>query len=392
MQDQTPATIRIVNDIAEIPADAWNALANPDQATFDPFLSHAFLKALEEAGTTGRRAGWLPYHLVLEGPDGAIAGVCPAYIKSHSQGEYVFDWSWADAYERAGGRYYPKLQVAVPFTPVPGRRLLAAPGPEQAANEARLADGIEALTEKLGLSSAHITFLTEQQWQRLGAMNYLQRTGKQYHFENDGYRTFDDFLATLSSRKRKNLRKERQAALSGDLEIEWVTGSDLTEAHWDAFYEFYIDTGSRKWGHPYLNREFFSLLGAAMPDHCLLVLVRRNGRYVAGALNMIGGECLYGRYWGCIEHHPFLHFEVCYYQAIDFAIARGLKRVEAGAGGDHKIARGYEPVATYSAHWIEDPGFRKAVARFLDDEREQMERLRSALATATPYRKADPES
>ncbi len=391
MQDHKPATIRVIHNITDVAHAEWDALANPASGTWNPFVSHAFLAALEEAGTTGRQAGWLPYHLILEDEAGTIAGACPAYIKTHSQGEYVFDWGWADAFERAGGRYYPKLQIAVPFSPVPGPRLLTGNGPSALTNELLLTEGIRALTSKLELSSAHITFPTEAQWQRLGEQGFLLRTGKQYHFYNQNYETFDDFLTTLASRKRKTLRKERAAAKEHGLRIDWLSGKDITESHWDTFYEFYCDTGSRKWGYPYLNRAFFSLLGNAMADSCLLILAHDGTRYVAGALNIIGGDCLYGRYWGAIEYHPFLHFEVCYYQAVDFAIANKLARVEAGAGGEHKIARGYEPVATYSAHWIADPGFRDAVSNFLDDERTHMARVRSALADATPYRKADPE-
>ena len=311
----------------------------------------------------------------------------PLYLKTHSQGEYVFDWSWADAYERAGGNYYPKLQLAVPFTPVPGPRLLARPGEGFEAREALLARGAVALVGKAGLSSAHITFLTEAECTRLSAHGYLLRTGKQYHWANQGFQTYDDFLATLASRKRKALRKEREAALSNGIEIEWIAGSDITEAHWDVFYAFYMDTGSRKWGQPYLNRRFFSELGAAMPEHCLLVMAKRGGRHIAGALNLVGGDCIYGRYWGAIEQHACLHFEVCYHQAIDYAIAHKLARVEAGAQGDHKLARGYMPVPIYSAHYIPDAGFRRAVERFLVEERRHMADVRDALADAGPFRR-----
>ncbi|MGE0627498.1 MAG: GNAT family N-acetyltransferase [Hyphomicrobiaceae bacterium] len=387
----TEAVIKVTAAIGEIPAADWDACAIPDAATLNPFVTHTFLKALEDAKCVGPRTGWLPQHLMLEDQTGAVSAVAPAYAKSHSQGEYVFDYGWADAYERAGGRYYPKLQVAVPFTPVPGARLLARPGPRHDEHEALLASGIVELTKRHGFSSAHVTFLTEGEWSRLSALGFLQRTGKQYHFANEGYGTFEEFLGTLASRKRKSLRKERTEAVCNDVRIDWLTGGDITEAHWDAFYQFYMQTGSRKWGRPYLNRTFFSLLGERMADRCLLVMAKRNGRLIAGALNLIGGDCLYGRYWGAIEHHQFLHFEVCYYQAIEFAIARKLARVEAGAQGDHKLARGYMPVATYSSHWIADGGFERAVARFLDEERRHMAEEREMLAEFGPFRKGPPQ-
>ncbi len=379
--------IKVAQAIAEISPEAWDACAIPDAATLDPFLMHCFLKSLEDAGCVGGRSGWISQHLVLEDGAEQVLGVAPAYAKTHSQGEYIFDHGWADAYERAGGQYYPKLQLAVPFTPVPGRRLLARPGPEADSHEAMLAAGAAELVKRQGWSSAHITFMTEGEWERLAKLGYLQRTGKQYHWANAGYQTYDDFLGTLASRKRKALRKERQQALENGISIEWLSGRDITEAHWDAFFQFYMDTGERKWGRPYLNRRFFSLLGAAMADKCLLIMARRAGQYIAGALNMVGGDCIYGRYWGCMEHHPSLHFEVCYHQAIDYAIEHKLARVEAGAQGDHKLARGYAPVAVYSAHFIADPGFRRAVDRFLGEEREQMAQMREALAGATPFRR-----
>jgi predicted N-acyltransferase len=380
-------TIRVVPSIAEIDAGAWDSCAAPDPGTLNPFVLHAFLLALEESGSVGGRSGWLPQHLVLEDGAGNVVGVAPAYAKTHSQGEYIFDYGWADAYERAGGRYYPKLQLAVPFTPVPGPRLLMRPGADRHEHEAMLAAGVVELAKRQSMSSAHITFLTEGEWTRLGARGFLQRTGKQYHWHNAGYATYEDFLTTLASRKRKTLRKEREQALAAGLKIEWIHGADITEAHWDAFFAFYMDTGSRKWGRPYLNRRFFSLLGQAMPQHCLLIFAMREGRPVAGALNMLGGDCIYGRYWGAVEQHACLHFEVCYHQAIDYAIAHKLARVEAGAQGDHKLARGYMPVPVYSVHWIADPGFRRAVERFLVEEREQMARVRDALAEAGPFRR-----
>ena len=371
-----------------IDAAAWNRLANPDAAVLNPFVSHAFLAALELSGSVGRRTGWSPCHLALE-QAGAIAAVAPCYLKTHSKGEYIFDYGWAEAYERAGRQYYPKLQIAVPFTPVPGPRFLVGSSAGAEERERMLLVGAIALAKETECSSVHATFVTEGEWSRVGASGggWLQRTDQQFHWQNAGYASFDDFLATLASRKRKAVRKERAEAQASGLTIEQVTGGDITEAHWDAFFAFYMETGSRKWGRPYLNRKFFSLLGEAMADRCLLVMARRGDTYVAGALNLIGGDCLYGRYWGAIEHHPFLHFEICYYQAIEIAIARKLARVEAGAQGEHKLARGYMPTPTYSVHWIADPSFRRAVARYLVEERDFMAQQRLTLAEYGPYRK-----
>ena len=379
--------VEIVPRIADIAAEAWDACANPDPALFNPFVAHGFLKALEDAGSVGGRSGWSPRHLVLHDACGAIAACAPAYLKSHSQGEYVFDHSWAEAYENAGGRYYPKLQIAVPFTPVPGPRLLVRPGPDSADNEALLAQAAIEVVTRSGLSGAHVTFLGEAQWQRLGAAGYLQRTDQQFHWRNQGYATFEDFLGSLASRKRKGVRKERDEALSSGLTIAWRRGAEITEADWDAFFAFYMDTGSRKWGRPYLNRQAFSLIAAASGDRCLLMLAMRDGRPVAGSLHMIGGDCLYGRYWGAIEQHPCLHFELCYYQAIDFAIAHGLARVEAGAQGEHKLARGYLPTKTYSAHYIADRSLRRAIADYLGRERAYVDAAGDQLAECAPFRK-----
>ncbi len=391
--DGNKATVvaRVAGSIVDIDAAAWDACANPDPATFNPFIAHAFLHALEEAGTVGdSRTGWLPQHITITDPSGNIAACMPCYAKLNSSGEYVFDWAWADAYQRAGGRYYPKLQAAVPFTPVPGRRLLTRPGPDAPTHGRLLAAAAAEVTQRIGASSLHVTFLTQTEWETLGTEGFLQRTDQQFHWHNNGYETFGDFLATFSSRKRKSVRKERNEALSDGLTIERVSGADITEAHWDAFYAFYMDTGARKWGHPYLNRRFFSLLSQAMADRCLLIMVKRGPLYMAGALNLIGGDCLYGRYWGALEPHPCLHFEVCYYQAIDYAIEKGLKRVEAGAQGEHKLARGYLPVTTYSAHWIRDPSLRKAIANYLKDERRAVAATGAALAEYAPYRKGEP--
>jgi predicted N-acyltransferase len=374
--------LRVASRIDEVEAADWDACALPD----NPFISHAFLKALEDSGSATAETGWLPQHLLLEDSGGTLIGCMPCYLKSHSQGEYVFDHGWADAYERAGGRYYPKLQASIPFTPVTGKRLLVRPGVEQDAREAILLQAAVQVADRLGVSSLHVTFLTREEWQLAGDSGFLQRTDQQFHWRNEGYDSFDAFLAALTSRKRKAIRKERREALEGGVEIEWVTGRDLTEAHWDAFFAFYMDTGSRKWGTPYLTRTCFSLLGQTMADRILLVLAKRSGRYVAGALNVIGPDALYGRYWGGLEDHPFLHFEVCYYQAIEFAIAHKLCRVEAGAQGAHKLARGYLPSETYSAHYIADPGLRRAVADYLKRERRAVAREIALLTEESPYR------
>lgn len=384
------AKVEVVPQIADIPAETWDACANPDPATFNPFLAHAFLKALEDAGTVGGRTGWTPRHLVLK-LGGDIAGCAPCYLKAHSQGEYVFDHSWAEAFMQAGGDYYPKLQIAVPFTPVPGRRLLVRPGPDGENHERMLAAGAAEIAERNHISGVHITFLSEGEWCRLGTRGFLQRTDQQFHWGNAGYGTFDDYLASLASRKRKAMRKEREQALAAGLTIEWLRGSEITEADWDVFFAFYTETGSRKWGRPYLNRRFFSLLGASgVGGDCLLMLAKRGNRAIAGSLHMIGGDCLFGRYWGAVEHHPFLHFELCYYQAIDYAIQHRIARVEAGAQGEHKLARGYLPTKTYSAHYIVNPGLRRAIGDYLARERKYVDAAAEELAEYAPFRKAPP--
>jgi uncharacterized protein len=387
----TNLRIRIVSKIADIPAQAWDACANPASATsqdvpYNPFISHAFLLALEASASATARTGWQPQHLVAESPDGAIAGVVPCYLKSHSRGEYVFDGGWAEAYERAGGSYYPKLQVSVPFTPATGRRLLVAPGPEADSVRGGLAAGLVELARLREASSVHVTFAPEPEWRLLGERGFLQRTDQQFHWENAGYATFEDFLNALAARKRKAIRRERREALEAGIEVQWLTGSDLTESVWDVFFAFYMETGSRKWGRPYLTRQFYSLIGATMADRILLVMAKRAGRYIAGAINFIGADTLFGRHWGAAEHHPFLHFELCYYQAIDYAIAHRL-RVEAGAQGEHKLARGYMPVTTYSAHYIDDPALRRAVADYLKRERAYVESAGAELAAMGPFRK-----
>ena len=385
------ARIRILPSLSEIPAAQWDACAAGGAARPEPFVSHAFLSALEETGCVSAKTGWLPQHLVLEGADGTVTAVAPAYLKGHSRGEYVFDQGWADAYHRAGGSYYPKVQVAVPFTPVTGRRLLLRDPADPAARPA-LAAGLKQLVQLREASSAHVTFATEEEWQSLAAQGFLQRTDRQFHWTNAGYGSYDDFLGALASRKRKALKKERREALADDITIEWLTGAQITEAAWDAFFAFYTDTGARKWGSPYLNRAFFSLAGERLGDQILLVMAKRQGRYIAGALNFIGAKALYGRYWGAIEEHPYLHFEVCYHQAIDFAIARGLKVVEAGAQGEHKLARGYLPTTTYSAHYIAHPGLRAAVAQYLEHERTYVAEDAAVLTDLGPFRRGgEPE-
>lgn len=380
---------RVLTSIDEVDAADWDACANPEQPNtpYNPFLSHAYLQALEASGCVTSHSGWQPCHLVLQTADRKVFGAVPAYLKTHSQGEYVFDHAWANALHRAGGRYYPKLQVSVPFTPVTGRRLLIhAKAPDQQAAQRQLIQGCVDLCQQSGGSSVHMTFMPKSQWQQTAKLGYLQRVDQQYHWLNNGYLCFDEFLADLSSKKRKNLKRERREALQADIKTEWLTGNDLTKEHWDAFYRFYLDTGNKKWGAPYLNREFFDLVGKAMPEKILLILCKRAGRYIAGALNFVGSDTLYGRYWGCVEEHRFLHFEICYYQAIDYAISRQLKRVEAGAGGGHKFIRGYLPCPTYSAHWIADPGFRAAVAAFLATERQQVHAEIAYLQKKTSYK------
>ncbi|TPM96516.1 GNAT family N-acetyltransferase [Mesorhizobium sp. B2-1-3A] len=384
-------SIRIAAGIGAFTCDEWNGFAGTTRGDaengYNPLVSFAFLSALEDSGCAVRRTGWQGHHLRLETAQGRLLGAVPCYLKSHSQGEYVFDHGWSDAFERAGGRYYPKLQCAVPFTPVTGPRLLVGKGEDPDAVKAGLAAGLKMVTDKLGVSSAHVTFAQESDVATLEAAGFLHRTDQQFHFFNEGFSTYDDFLATLASRKRKAMKKERREALADGVTIEWLTGKDLTEKAWDDFFTFYMDTGSRKWGRPYLNRQFFSLIGERMADDILLVMARRNGRYIAGAINFIGSDALYGRNWGCIEDHPFLHFEVCYHQAIDFAIERKLKVVEAGAQGEHKLARGYRPVTMHSAHYISHPGLRNAVADYLRRERREVERMGEYLEEHTPFRK-----
>ncbi|MCH9020838.1 MAG: N-acetyltransferase [Proteobacteria bacterium] len=381
-------TARVLSGIGEVPAAAWDACAGDG----NPFVSHAFLSALEESGSATAETGWAPRHVVIEDADGRdadgrVVGAAPMYLKSHSYGEYVFDHGWADAFERAGGRYYPKLQVAVPFTPVSGPRLLARPGPRAAGVRRALAAALADVTRRSDASSLHVTFCTEAEWRLLGDLGFLLRSDRQFHWTNDGYASFDDFLGALSARKRKTIRRERRDALANGITIETLTGNDIKSEHWDAFFTFYTATSDRKWGFPYLTRDFFDRLGAGLGGRVVLIMARREGRLIAGALNVIGRDALYGRNWGTIEHHPFLHFELCYYRAIDFAIERGLGRVEAGAQGPHKIARGYLPVHTYSAHWIRHAALRDAVAHFLARERPAVDAEVEFLADHAPFRK-----
>jgi predicted N-acyltransferase len=384
--------IRGAASIAAFSESEWSSFGgttrDDSENGYNPFVSFAFLSALEESGCAIGRSGWHGHHLRLEAPDGTLLGAVPCYVKPHSQGEYVFDHGWADAFERAGGRYYPKLQVSVPFTPVTGPRLLTRrDGVNREVVKAALAAGLKAMTGRLGVSSTHVTFAEAPDMAALEQAGFLRRTDQQFHFFNDDYPSYESFLATLASRKRKALKKERREALADGISIDWLTGSDITERAWDDFFAFYMDTGGRKWGRPYLNRRFFSLVGERMADDILLVMAKRGRRYIAGAINFIGSDALYGRNWGCIEDHPFLHFEVCYHQAIDFAIHRKLKRVEAGAQGEHKLARGYMPVATQSAHYIAHPGLRKAISDYLHRERREVAHIGEYLETHGPFRK-----
>ena len=367
----------ITSGVVALDAGEWDAL----NASANPFVSHAFLSALEESGSVGSGTGWSPAPIVIR-EGGALAGALPAYLKSHSQGEYVFDHGWADAWERAGGRYYPKLQIAAPFSPVPGPRVLAA----DEAIAVQLLRAAESVVLQNDLSSAHATFVEEGQLDLFRESGWLVRQGTQFHWANDGYADFDGFLASLSSRKRRAIRKERAAA-QGAVDIEILRGTEIQPEHWDAFWIFYQDTGARKWGRPYLTRAFFDLIAKSMADDLVLFLASRYGRPVAGALNILGPDCLYGRYWGATQDIPFLHFELCYYQAIDFAIAHGLPRVEAGAQGEHKLARGYLPVPTWSAHYIPDPGFRAAIADFLERETRAVAREQEFLGELGPFRR-----
>ncbi|MEM6760754.1 MAG: GNAT family N-acetyltransferase [Pseudomonadota bacterium] len=385
--------IRVLPSLSDIGQEAWDACACPEAADggrpLDPFTTYRFLKALEDSRSVGAGTGWQPQYLQAK-IEGQTIAVAPMYAKSHSQGEYIFDHNWAHAYERAGGRYYPKLQIAVPHTPATGRRFLTHPDFAEAGMSA-LVQGAVQMGAENKISSLHITFCTEAERAAGTAMGLMPRTTQQFHWLNDDYATFDDFLANLASRKRKNIRKERAQAQGFGGEIETFSGDDLRPEHWDAFWRFYQDTGARKWGTPYLTRAFFDIAQDTLRDDMALVLAMRDGQPVAGALNFAGRETLFGRYWGCIEHYPCLHFELCYYQAIDIAIARGLKRVEAGAQGEHKLARGYLPTQTHSLHWVGDPGFADAIDRYLGAEREAIEQDIEVLTDYGPFRKVQVE-
>lgn len=391
--DQKPVEIRVLGSLSQIEAADWDACACPEAADggrpMDPFTTYRFLHALEQSGSVGPGTGWQPQYLTAY-LDDALIGCAPLYAKSHSQGEYIFDHNWAHAYEQAGGRYYPKLQIAVPFTPATGRRLLVRPGHE-ALGQSALVQGAVQLAADNQVSSLHVTFCTAQEAESGAEMGLMPRVSQQFHWLNQGYSEFGDFLGALSSRKRKNMRKERLQAQSFGGTIRSYTADQIRPEHWDAFWAFYQDTGARKWGRPYLTREFFSIIHETMADDLHLILAERDGYPVAGALNFIGRETLFGRYWGCLEHHPCLHFEMCYYQAIDFAIAHRLTRVEAGAQGEHKLARGYLPVETHSLHWLGDPGFAEAVGRYLEAERAAVAEEVEVLTSYGPFRKAKVE-
>ncbi|MCW1409301.1 GNAT family N-acetyltransferase [Rhizobium sp. 1AS11] len=386
-------SIRVERSFTAISPESWSRLSGASKTcaaiAYNPFVSHAFLSSLEESGSADAETGWLGHHLLLETERGELIGAVPGYLKNHSQGEYVFDHGWADAFERAGGRYYPKLQCSIPFTPATGPRLLVAEGLQRLPIQSAIAESLKEVVSRLGISSAHITFVPDEEIGVFEMDGYLHRTDQQFHFINDGYANHEEFLETLASRKRKALRKERRAALENGISIDWLTGSDLTERIWDQFFKFYMDTGGRKWGRPYLTRKFYSLIGERMADDILLVMAKRDGRYIAGAINFIGGDTLYGRHWGCIEDHPFLHFEVCYHQAIDFALSKGLKRVEAGAQGEHKLARGYLPVTTHSAHYVAHAGLRRAIGDYLARERADVEQMSELLTEHSPFRKGE---
>ncbi len=385
-------SVRVVPSFKSINQAEWDACAHPKNGfegdRNNPFISHAFLLALETSGCATPQTGWNGAHILVENTEGQLQAAAPCYIKTHSMGEYVFDHAWADAYHRAGGDYYPKLQVSVPFTPATGNRLLLRDGLDNALARSTLIAGLRGVCNQVQASSVHVTFASEDEWTALGSEGFLQRTDQQFHWLNEGYISFDGFLETLTARKRKSIRRERRDAVANNtITIERLTGEDIKEHHLDAFYEFYTNTSNRKWGRPYLTRRFFSEISVSMSDQILLILAKRDERYIAGAINFIGSNTLYGRNWGAIEDHPFLHFEVCYYQAIDFAIERGLARVEAGAQGEHKLARGYRPSLTYSAHHIADPNFRRAIADYLQRERLHVDMAKDELNEMMPFKK-----
>ena len=384
--------VSVLSNLTDIPAADWDAVACPEAAdgrAVDPFTTHRFLAALELSGSTGKGTGWQPRPLVARLGDKIIAAA-PLYVKGHSQGEYIFDHNWAQAYENAGGRYYPKLQMAVPFTPATGRRLLTAPGHTDTGRTALLQGALQ-LAAQNQISSLHVTFCTMDEAQAGEALGLMHRTTQQFHWENRGYPDFDTFLADLSSRKRKTIRKERETANAFGGSVQMLTGDQIEPHHWDAFWGFYQDTGARKWGTPYLTRAAFDHLHATMRNDMLLIFAIRDGKPIAGALNFIGRHTLFGRYWGCVEEHPCLHFELCYYRAIDWAIQNGLQRVEAGAQGEHKLARGYLPTPVHSLHWIADPGFSRAVAQYLRAEATAVQEEIDVLTAYGPFRRVQSE-
>ncbi len=387
--------LQVIPSVSEVDARDWDRLANPallrpDALPQNPFISHVFFRTLEDSGCLDAQSGWHSRHLILKSKETEIVGLMPCFLKDHSMGEYVFDQAWAQAYQRGGGHYYPKLQCAVPFTPVTGKRFLVKQDGHEETYQAALLEAAKEMVDQNGLSSLHITFPTKDEWQQLGKeKNMLQRTDQHPHWENQGYKHFDDFLASLASRKRKGVKKERIQALETGIEVEWISGGDITETHLDAMYQFYVETHSRKWGDPYLNRTFFSLLAQRIPEQILLILAKRDERYIAGAFNMVGSDALFGRYWGCLEQHKCLHFEICYYQAIEYAIAKGLKFVNAGAGGGHKLARGYLPKQSFSLHYIANPQFREILKHHLEQEREFVDMDIEELTARGPFRKQD---
>jgi len=388
MPDGSEQTVvKVLSGIRDVDADAWNACAGNS-----PFLSHAFLSALEVSECVGAEEGWLPQHLLIENENGVPVAAAPLYLKNHSYGEYVFDWGWADAFHRAGGDYYPKLLSAIPFTPVMGSRLLVhpdIPADKRTSLQLTLLSAMSGLAERLEASSAHVNFVSHEEWNLSGRAGWLQRIDRQFHWLNEGYRDFDGFLGALSSRKRKAIRKERRSVHENGVNISTLTGAEIREEHWDAFFRFYRNTSARKWGQAYLNRQFFSLLGEHLSDNILLVMAEKDGAFVGGALNLMDNDTLYGRYWGCLQDFRYLHFEVCYYQAIDFAIKRGLSKVEAGAQGEHKLQRGYLPHPTYSVHWISNPRFREAVSHFLEHEQAAIRDEIEGLGAYSPFRQEE---
>ena len=380
--------IRVLGGINEILAEDWDACAGPD----DPFCSHAFLAALEESGSVSLETGWLPHHIALENGANDILAVAPLYLKNHSYGEYVFDWAWADALHRAGGKYYPKLQLAIPFTPVTGRRFLIRQNlstSKQREIKQTMLSGLIKLAEKLQVSSFHITFPSKEEWDIFGQNGLLKRTDRQFHWINNGFVTFEDFLTTLSSRKRKGIRKERRTVLENNIVVHFLTGEKIKKHHWDSFFSFYQNTADKKWGQAYLNRSFFLQIGKNLGKNLLLVMAEKEGRFVGGALNLIGKDALFGRYWGCLEEFKFLHFEICYYRSMDFAIKNCLRRVEAGAQGHHKLQRGYLPSPTYSAHWIANDAFKKAIAHYLEEETRAINGEIKSLNKLSPFKKPE---